>query len=68
MNYKLETYQQFNKRLDRQGQTRPVVINHIIVKGTMDEDVLGALQTKADNQDALMKAIKARKEKYTGMK
>lgn len=60
----LEWYQQFNKRLHRQGQLYPVIIHHLLIKGTMDFDVLNALRYKADNQEALMNAVKARIAKY----
>lgn len=60
----LELYQQFNKRLHRQGQTKPVIIHHILVRDTMDYDVLAALQGKAHNQESLMQAVKARIDKY----
>ncbi|MBF0846280.1 DEAD/DEAH box helicase, partial [Streptococcus danieliae] len=43
LTWSLELYQQTNARLYRQGQTQTVVIQHIITKGTIDEDVLKAL-------------------------
>ena len=60
----LELYQQAVARLDRQGQTKPVINSRIIAVGTMDEDVLKALADKADVQDAVMEAVKARIKKY----
>jgi len=63
-NWSLELYQQFNTRLDRQGQTESVIIHHIIVKGTMDEDVLASLESKDNRQEALLRAVKARIQKY----
>jgi len=60
----LELYQQAVARLDRQGQTKPVINSRIIAIGTMDEDVLKALADKADVQDAVMEAVKARIKKY----
>lgn len=62
--WSLELYQQANARLDRQGQIKPVINQRIIVKGTMDEDVLKSLDNKAVGQDALMEAVKARIDKY----
>lgn len=59
-NWALEIYQQACKRLHRQGQKFPVVSHLLTVKGGMDEDVLASLRTKGDNQDALMRALKAR--------
>lgn len=63
LTWSLEQYQQANKRLHRQGQQHPVVIHHLIVQGSVDEDVLAALQSKGDTQEALMQALKARIEK-----
>lgn len=62
--WSLELYQQFNARLDRQGQPNPVVVNHIGIKGTIDSDVLAALERKTKGQDGLMEAVKARVKKY----
>jgi SNF2 family DNA or RNA helicase len=62
--WSLELYMQANARLDRQGQTKPVIIHRLITKGTMDEDVLAALDRKAGGQNALMEAVKARIKKY----
>lgn len=64
LNWSLELYQQANARLHRQGQTKPVTIYHLVVKGTMDEDVMKAIAGKADKQEALMQAVKVRIEKY----
>lgn len=64
LNWGLELYQQAVARLDRQGQTRPVVNSRIVATGTIDEDVLLSLADKATRQDALLQAIKARIKKY----
>ncbi len=64
LNWSLELYQQANARLDRQGQKQNVIIHHLVTKGTIDEDVLKALESKATGQDALMEAVKARVRKY----
>lgn len=66
LNWGLEYYQQANARLDRQGQTKNVIIHHLVTKGTIDEDVIAALERKAVGQDALMDAVKARVAKYRG--
>ncbi len=60
----LELDQQTNKRLHRPGQTRPVINHRLKAIGTMDEDVLKALVNKANGQNALLSAVKARIEKY----
>lgn len=59
-----ELYQQFNARLDRQGQTEVVSINRLVVAGTMDEEVVAALNRKTATQNELMAAVKFRIDKY----
>ena len=58
LNWSLELYQQFNGRLHRQGQTRPVTIAHIVAEGCMDDRVLKAIEGKATTQAQLMDALK----------
>lgn len=60
LNWNLEYYQQANTRIHRQGQTKAVIIHHLICKGTIDEKVMLALERKAGGQEALMQAVKAR--------
>lgn len=60
LNWSLELYQQANARLWRQGQKDTVVIHHIITKGTVDEDVMKALDRKGVGQAALIEAVKVR--------
>jgi SNF2 family DNA or RNA helicase len=62
--WSLELYLQAVARLDRQGQVESVINHRLIAKGTMDEDVLAALDNKALGQDALMQAVKVRIKKY----
>lgn len=62
--WSLELYQQANARLHRQGRTRPVIITHIVTEGTIDRDIIKALNGKESKQDALMEAVKARINKY----
>jgi SNF2 family DNA or RNA helicase len=62
--WSLELYLQANARLHRQGRTRPVIIIQIIVEGTIDEDIVKAIEGKESKQDALMEAVKARIKKY----
>lgn len=64
LNWSLELYQQANARLYRQGQTQPVYIHHLVVSGSVDEDVMMALDKKDDCQSALLEALKARVERY----
>jgi len=58
MQWNLEYYQQFNARLYRQGQTKPVRIVHLIAKGCLDERVMTVLNSKDANQLALLNALK----------
>lgn len=60
LTWSLELYQQLNSRLWRQGQKNTVVIQHIVTRGTHDEDVMKALERKDVRQSALIAAVKAR--------
>lgn len=62
--WSLEKYQQACARLHRQGQTETVIIHHLIAKGTIDEDVVKSLAKKESGQDALLNALKARRDLY----
>lgn len=63
LTWSLELYQQTNARLWRQGQKADtVVIHHIVAEGTIDEQVLDALERKETTQTALMNAVKAQLE------
>ena len=62
--WSLELYMQFNARLYRQGQDKPVYIHHIVTKGTVDEKIIKALSGKKETQDGLMNSIKELMEKY----
>ncbi|MHB1154528.1 MAG: SNF2-related protein [Eubacteriales bacterium] len=58
--WSLELYQQTNARLWRQGQNaETVVVQHIVVKGTIDERILKVLSKKDSTQAALIDALKA---------
>lgn len=56
--WSLELYQQFTGRLDRQGQTQPVMVHHLLARDTFDHDVLRALQGKTTVQQALLDAVR----------
>ena len=60
LTWSLELYMQANARLWRQGQKNTVTIHHIITKGTVDEDVMAALEAKDVTQEKLIAAVKAR--------
>lgn len=63
LTYNLEYYQQANARLYRQGQKNSVVINHLVMAGTIDEIVLANLDRKDSMQQALMDYVKAEIER-----
>lgn len=58
--WSLEEDQQANARVHRQGQRNSVVVMRLVAQGTMDEDAVAALEQKANGQEALMQAVKAR--------
>jgi SNF2 family DNA or RNA helicase len=58
--WSLELYEQANARIHRQGVEDTVVVQHILVAGSIDQDVYDVLQTKAATQDRLLQALKAR--------
>ena len=60
LTWSLELYQQANARLDRQGQQNGVIIHHLVTEGTIDENVMKALDGKALGQEALIAAVKAK--------
>lgn len=64
----LELYQQANARLHRQGQAHPVIVHRLIVKGSVDEDVRAGLEAKDACQEALLQAMKARIDKWKGVR
>lgn len=59
LTWSLELYQQTNGRLYRQGQKNTVVIQHIVTKGSIDEQILKALERKNKTQEDLIEAVKA---------
>ena len=66
LTWSLELYQQANARLYRQGQTKPVIVHRLLVRGGVDEDVAKALEGKDRTQAALIDALKARIERWSG--
>ena len=63
LTWSLELYQQTNARLWRQGQRAgTVIIHHIVTAGTIDEQILKALEGKNRTQTALIDAVKAQLE------
>jgi SNF2 family DNA or RNA helicase len=58
LNWSLELYQQFNARLYRQGQTKPVFIHHIVINNSIDQTVMKAVKDKHKTQSDLLNALK----------
>ena len=42
------------------------MIHHLIAEGTIDEDVMRALESKGKSQDSMLEAVKARIKEYAG--
>lgn len=64
LTWSLELYQQTVARLWRQGQQSTTVIaRHIVTEGTIDKQILKALETKDKTQSALIEAVKAELDK-----
>lgn len=59
--WNLELYQQANARLHRQGQGEPVRVYRISAPGTVDTDVLGALDGKRTLQDYVLEKVRGSK-------
>lgn len=58
LTWALENYLQFNARLHRQGQEKPVRIIHLVAKGCIDERVMEVLGNKDATQKTLLTALK----------
>ena len=58
LTWRLDSYKQFNARLHRQGQTRPVIIYHLVSKYCKDEEVIEVLEQKDATQEDLFKVLK----------
>lgn len=57
LTWNLEEYDQFIRRVWRQGQTRRVICHTIVARGTMDGKIEGALRSKNSLQKALLDAL-----------
>lgn len=67
LNWSLELYKQFNKRLHRSGQAAEHVYMHrILARGTEDEHMLLALEAKGQTQDHITESVRVRMERIRG--
>lgn len=63
--WSLELYQQFNCRLDRPGQTQQVKIIHLVVRDSVDEDIMKSLGNDKVTQEQMLEYLKVKLlEKY----
>jgi SNF2 family DNA or RNA helicase len=58
LTWSLEEYDQFNRRVYRQGQKNSVIVHHLIAKDTVDERVVDVLQGKDRTQRGLLDLLK----------
>ena len=56
--WNLEDYEQFIRRVWRQGQKERVIVHHIVAKDTIDEAIMGMLKSKDKTQRALLSALR----------
>lgn len=58
LTWDLEVYEQFIRRVWRQGQKERVFVHHVVAKDTIDEVILKMLQAKDKTQRSLLNALK----------
>ena len=56
--WSLDLYEQFNARVNRQGQRCPVICHRILAEGTLDYAVADALAHKSNEQESIRDAIR----------
>lgn len=67
MTWDFDLYDQFIRRVRRQGQkAKQVFVHHILARNTVDIDMLYALKNKRRGQDALFDALKTIKRRRNG--
>jgi len=59
LTWSLEQHQQTIARLNRMGQTKPVIVHKIMAANTVDQDLDAALHSKAEGQAALLNSLRA---------
>jgi len=58
LTWSLEVYEQFIRRLWRQGQKNHIVVHHIVAKDTVDLAILSAVRRKDKTQQNLLNAVR----------
>lgn len=58
LTWNLEDYEQFIRRVWRQGQKERVIVHHIVTKNTVDEAIMASIGRKDRTQKSLLKALK----------
>lgn len=64
--FSLADYEQALARVDRPGQTRPVTAINLVVRGTVDEAVFGAIESKKDVVEGVLDFLRGRRGASTG--
>lgn len=64
LTWSLTQYKQLVARLWRQGQTKPVIVHHIVTRGTIDEVMVQAIKDKESNQAELLERVKLQIEEH----
>ncbi|MEO0624110.1 MAG: DEAD/DEAH box helicase [Pseudomonadota bacterium] len=57
--WSLEEFMQMNRRVLRQGRTRPVFTHYLVAAGTIDETLVRRLAEKDQTQAGLLRAVRA---------
>jgi SNF2 family DNA or RNA helicase len=60
LTWNLEDYEQFYRRVWRQGQKRRVIVYRLVARNTVDEAMVYSLRAKDRTQQALLKAMESR--------
>lgn len=63
--FSLDLYEQANARLHRSGQTKGVVVHHLVAQGTVDERIMAVLSAKGSVQQALLDEVRRLREEAT---
>lgn len=67
LEWSLSLYQQFNARLYRQGQAKPVMIHHLVMEQSVEEQIMMALSNKECTQRALLDSLRRSIEDKEGV-